>query len=212
MFKKILTLIFGVSVLMFSFNAAYSQQTKEEILNVFSPTLVSPLSFYVKTGNTINLKIVNQSDNAVKFMIPMMKISVEVDKLANTIVPINFSLPNSKEVWFILEQNGASNKTGSFIVTDYVSSANTIADNLNNIDTSFLNQIINFNKDYKYEDKPEPVYSAPVNSAEVPIYSEDKAKPAIEAVEKKETNLTPDPVTKKEIKHTTKGKYVRGYW
>lgn len=197
MFKNLLVGSFALTVAL-SATVGVFAQTNENELNVYSQELVSPLGYDVRTGETLNLKIVNSSEHAIKFEVPLMSISVDLDKNSKTIVPINFSNPADKDIWFIIKQNGGNNKSGTFKVTDY--SVKVPTSDVNRIDTSSLRDIINYDTTFVYEDKPEPIYSSvPVVQSyeplETPIYAEPEPEPA---------PVEPVP--------TQSGGYVRGYW
>lgn len=195
MFKKLLAATFALSLLIGAQLATFAQTTETELV-VYSQELVSPLYFDVKTGETLNLKIINNSRAPIKFEVPIMSISVEVDKTAKTVVPINFSNPAEKNVWYIVKQDGSNNKTGLFRITDYAVKVPT--SDVNSIDTSVLKNIINYDTTFVYEDKPEPVYnptpSYTYTPMETPIYTE------------------PEPVPVEKPVQPASGRYVRGYW
>ncbi|MEW5820092.1 MAG: hypothetical protein AB1782_07850 [Cyanobacteriota bacterium] len=197
MFKRLLISAFTLA-LAAGICVNVMAQTRDMKLNVFSEELVSPLNFDVTTGETLNLKIVNKSDQAIKFEVPIMSISVEVDKNSDVVVPMNFSNPAEKNVWYIVKQEGSNNHTGLFRITDFTIKVPT--SDVNSINTGVLKDIINYDTTFVYEDKPEPIYRttpAPTYSTyepmETPIYTEPEPVP----VEK--------PVT-------PAGGYVRGYW
>ncbi|MGD9580168.1 MAG: hypothetical protein AB7V50_02245 [Vampirovibrionia bacterium] len=197
MFKKLLVGSFALTVALTASVGVFAQ-TNESELNVYSQELVSPLGFDVRTGETLNLRIFNKSDHSISFEVPLMSISVDLEKNSKTVVPINFSNPADKDIWFIIKQEGSNNKTGTFKVTDY--SIKVPTSDVNSIDTSALKDIINYDTTFVYEDKPEPIYrTTPVVQSyeplETPIYAEPEPAPA--AVE-------PAPVKT--------GGYVRGYW
>ena len=193
MFKKLLIGTFAASMILCTCLGTYAQ-TRSTELNVFSQELVSPLYFDVKMGETLNLKLINKSRQQAIFEVPVMSISVEVDKNSTAVVPLNFSNPVEKNVWYILKQEGSNNKTGLFRITDY--SVKVPTSDVNSLDTSALKDIINYDTTFVYEDKPEPIYrSTPAISTykpmETPIYTEPE----------------PEPVVK-----PASGGYVRGYW
>jgi len=198
MFKNLLVGSFALTIAL-SATVGVFAQTNESELNVYSQELVSPLGYDVTTGQTLNLKVINSSENGITFEVPLMSISVDLDKNSKTVVPINFTNPADKDIWFIIKQNGGNNKTGTFKVTDYAVKVPT--SDVNSIDTSSLKDIINYDTTFVYEDKPEPIYSSlPVAQTygplETPIYAEPEAA----------------PVAAPKAAPAQSGGYVRGYW
>lgn len=192
MFKKILIGSFALTIAAFSNSVAFAQQAVE--LKILSQELVSPAGFDVKTGETVNVKVINRSEADATFMVPVMDISVEVPKNHSVVVPLNFSNPPEKNVWYRINiKGGSNNRPGIFNVTDYTVKVPT--SNVESIDTSVLKDIINYDTTFVYEDKPEPVY----RTTPAPDYN------TYEPVEKPiYTEPAPNPVEK--------GGYVRGYW
>lgn len=200
MFKKVMLSIFVMGLVCIFCPKLFAQTTTSNTpLQVYSDDLVSPLNFDVKMGETLNLDIQNKTFNEVTFEVPLMNVSVTIDKNSKAVVPVNFTNPSAKNVWFIVKQQGGNNKTGQFIVTDYAVKVPT--SDVNSIDTSSLKDIINYSTAFTYDEKPEPVYSAPAPNAssykpvETPIYTEPSS----------------EPVAKPAAKPASGG-YVRGYW
>jgi hypothetical protein len=204
MFKKLTTGLIALSMALMVGSSSFAQTARQ--LNVFSEELVSPLKYDVKTGETLNLEIKNSSNQNVYFRVPLMDVSVEIPKNSRVVVPINFSNPADKNIWFIVQQEGSNNKTGQFAVIDYTVKVPT--SNVDRIDTSPLNDIINYDTTFVYEEKPEPVYrTTPSVSTYQPSYSTSSGP-----VEKPiYTEPEPEPVSKPVSKPSTGG-YVRGYW
>lgn len=170
-------------------NAQTATSAADQSLTVSSDKIASRYTYEVKTGQTLNLEIKNYSQSDLIFEVPVMKIAVSVLKNSTAVVPLNFSNPPEKNVFFRIDiQDGVQNMTGSFIVTDYVKGPSGTP--VPQIDTSMLNPIINFDKSFTYEDKPEPSY-APATASEPPMYSEPAAP---------------------QSKPAAKSNYVRGYW
>lgn len=192
MFKKLLIGSFALTIAAFSTSVAFAQKQVE--LKILSQELVSPTGFDVKTGETLNVKVINRSRADATFDVPVMDISVAIPKNHSVVVPVNFSNPPEKNVWYRVNIKGASNnRPGTFKVTDY--SVRVPTSNVEGINTSVLRDIINYDTTFVYEDKPEPVY----RTTPAPTYN------TYEPVEKPiYTEPEPDPVQK--------GGYVRGYW
>lgn len=191
MFKKLVLGFMATSLALVIGVQAFAQKSTEDILNIYSQELFSPLKFDVNTNDTLNLRVNNTSNQSVIFEVPLMDISVEVDKNAKVVVPISFTNPADKDIWFIIKMAAGNNKTGIFKVMDYKVYQPT--SDVDRINTSVLKDIINYNKTFYYAEKPEPVYnttsSDSYKSVEEPIYSEPDPAPASKA-----------------------GGYVRGYW
>lgn len=159
MLKKIVLGFMATSFALIVGIQAFAQTNSEAVLNIYSPELFSPLKFNVNTNDTLNLRVNNESNQNVKFQVPMMDISVEIAKNSKAVVPMSFTNPADKNIWFIIKMAGSNNKNGEFIVTDY--KVNVPTSDVNGIDISYLKEIINYDKTFTYEDKPEPVYSEP---------------------------------------------------
>lgn len=205
MFKKLLLGICAVSMAFFVGSASFAQVSGETSLMVYSGELVSPLKFDVKTGDTLNLKIQNKSNEDIIFEVPLMDISVAIEKNTKSVVPISFTNPADKNIWFIVKQLGGNNKNGTFNVVDYTVKVPT--SNVNRINTSSLRDIINYDTTFVYDEKPEPIYRTNI----MPSVSYTPSS-SYEPVEKPiYTEPDPEPI-EKPVSAPVSGGYVRGYW
>lgn len=154
MFKKAITMILMIFAMCLFVSTAFAQQaTKVSDLVIYDPEIVSPLVYTVETGEKLDLNVQNRSREDIYFEVPMMNISVKVPKAQNQIVSLDFANPMEGELQFIIRQRGSNVKTGNFMVSDY--SVKTYTSNVEGIDTSFLSNIINYERSvdmtYDYE-------------------------------------------------------------
>jgi hypothetical protein len=206
MIKKLLIGLFVMNMIFAANSFCYAQMNTEAKLNVYSNELVSPLYYDVKTGETLNLEINNNSKDKIMFKVPLMNIAVDVPKNSKIIVPVSFTNPPAKDIWFMVGQEGSNNKSGTFKVIDYT--VNVPTSNVAGIDTSPLSDIINYDTTFVYEEKPEPVYNV---TPYVPTY-DTTSTTTYSPVEKPiYTEPEPAPVTKP-VQAPSRGGYVRGYW
>lgn len=197
MFKNLFTSLL-VAGLFLTANATIEAKTNKiaSEMVIYSPVLVSPLNYDVKTGDLINLKLNNRSNQDIVFRVPLMDIDVEISKYSNKVVPINFSKPPEKAITFFVKLAPGNTKTGTFKVSDY--KVKEYSSNVEAIDTTVLKDIINYKKsDSEWEAK----YSMSPKEEPVAILVEEE-----ESVEVEET---PEPVSPQKEKS---GGFVRGFW
>lgn len=195
--KSILTSLIVIGLLMITTVSTIAETSKKTSdMIVYSSVLVSPLNYDVKTGDLVNLKISNRSNQNITFRIPIMNIDVEVNKNSNKVVPVNFENPKEKSITFFVTLAPGNSKTGSFKVTDY--QVKQYSSNVEAIDTTALSSIINYKKtDSEWEAR----YSITPKEEPVSISVEEK-----ESIEVEQTTQQPEPA-----KEQTGG-FVRGFW
>lgn len=200
MFKRLaisaLTLGFILSV---STNAYAEKQQSE--LTVYSDVLASPLHYDIKTGDTLDLTILNRSNNEIKFTIPMLKNDITVEKNSKIVVPIDFSNPPEETISFFIQQQGSNRKDGTFKITDY--SVPKLTSNVEKIDTSALKDIINYSKTSEWDQK----YSTTLVVDQNTVVISEKDQPVKITTEEESSE-------EQTVKQTTpqKKRYIRGYW
>lgn len=169
--------------------------SSSENMYVYDNLIVSPVVFNVKTGQSLNLNIQNLSTKPIYFKVPSMNVNVEVDKNSKAVVPLSFSNPTDKTIWFRVQQGQSNNKQGSFNVADYTPPVAAVSSG-SGMDDSFLKNIINYDSTFTYNEKPEPEYKS-----ESEMTQDAQTEPETPAV----VEPTPKPAHKS-------GGYVRGYW
>lgn len=198
MFKKMTISALTIGLILIVATNVYAEKQQSE-LTVYSDVLASPLHYDVKTGDTLDLTILNRSNNEIKFTIPMLKNDITVEKNSKIVVPIDFSNPPEETIAFIIQQQGGNRKDGTFKVTDYT--VPKLTSNVERIDTSALNSIINYSKTSEWDQK----YSTTVVVDKNTVVISEKDQPVKVNTEEKVTEEI-------ELKAPEKKRYIRGYW
>lgn len=208
MIKKFFTVLLCLIAIATVTQTAFAQAFNQRVLKVQSESMVTPLKFNVGAGEKLDLNIVNESNNQVTFNIPLMSISEKVEKNSNKTVTLDFSQPADKNIWFLVMQPGNNNSTGVFTISDFTASTavpttpSVSSTGSSQSDSAFLNNLINYDTNYTYQEKPEPTYN-------VPAAPESCPNPNLKI---KYSKTTPPQETQQTVAAPKTRKYVRGYW
>ena len=115
-----------------------------------------PRSLHVNQGDTLHLTVKNTERGDVRIYMPAFNLAQDISKGNVATFDLCISSPIDDNMWFTISSIDAKQIPGHMITSNYqVPNANMAS---RTIDTSALNDIINYNKNFCYDQKAEPKY------------------------------------------------------
>lgn len=171
MLKK---LLFGTLALatIFTINAPSKAADVYETINITSYTYPNvnyfPRTLHVNQGDTLHLTVKNTVRGDVRLFMPAFNLAQDIPKGNVAIFDLCISTPIDDNMWFNISSLDAKQIPGHMITNNYqVPNANIAS---RTIDTSALNDIINYNKSFCYDQKAEPKYTGGASKVKVRGY------------------------------------------
>jgi len=122
-----------------------------------------PRALHLNQGDTLHITVKNLRQGFSRIFIPAL--NLDQDIAPGAVVNLNVCLaePIAKLMWFQISSVNGKSVPGYILVSNYETP--TACGNSRIVDTSILSDIINYNKNYCYEEKSEPVYKRQYSGA-----------------------------------------------
>lgn len=126
-----------------------------------------PRTLHVNQGDTLHLTVRNTRLGYTRIFMPAFNLDQEIPKSAVAKLDLCIANPISKVMWFQISSLSGEKVPGYIITTNYQVPIVNVAPKV--FDTSPLNKIINYNKDFCYPEKKEPSYGCPAGKKCPPV-------------------------------------------